>query len=273
VLFRSYRINPPEGFFGTANNRTVPKGHPLNMTSSWYHPDRAERIAQILGRKRDATMEDMIRMQHDHYSLMARKIQKLLFDPSIQGEIDAATAKWTPARKERVARVLELVSPSKFNCVMDKDSAGAAAMGAFMHEFTRTTFLDEVGPEGSLLWEAFVDVNMMSYPAPEDHLLVRKDSPFFDDVKTPERETRADMIARALDGAGALCADRMGSDPKSWKWGSIHTYHWKHDFTKKTRFFHGYFNRGPFPASGDVHTLDVTTFAWGQDFTRPVIKL
>ncbi len=261
-----YRINPPEGFFGTANNRTVPKGYPLHMTSSWYHPDRAERMAHILGKKKGATMEDMMKMQHDHFSPMAQKIQKLLFEPGMQGEIDAATKKWTRARKERVARALELISPSAFNCVMDKDSAGAAVAGAFMHEFTRATFLDELGPEGGLLWEAFIDVNMMSYPAPEDHLFVRKDSPFFDDVKTPERETRVDMIARALDSAIVLCADRMGSDSKKWKWGSLHTYHWKHDFTKKTRFFHGYFNRGPYPASGDVHTLNVTTFAWGQDF-------
>jgi acyl-homoserine-lactone acylase len=262
-----YRNNPPEGFFGTANNRTVPKGHPLNMTSSWYHPDRAERIAEILGRMKNATMDDMIRMQHEHFSPMARKIQRLLFDPATQGEIDAVTAKWTAAKKDRVARALELLSPARFNAHMDKDSAAAAVMGAFVHQFTRETFLDELGPEGALLWEAFVDLNMMSYGAPEDHLLVRKDSPFFDNVKTPERETRAHVIAESLGGAMELCASRMGADSKNWKWGTLHTYHWKHDFTKKTRFFHGYFNRGPYPASGDVHSLNVTTFAWGQDFS------
>lgn len=261
-----YRVNPPEGFFGTANNRTVAKDHPLRMTSSWYHPDRAERIAQLLGGMKNATMDDMIRMQHDHYSPMAKKTRDLLSDDVMRKGIAGAAAAMPASKKKLLDGALEMLAPGRFDAVMDKDSAAAALLGAFWHQFTRETFLDELGPDNGVAWEAFMDVNMMSYAAPEDHLLVRKDSPFFDDTATPGKEDRAAIVARSLVKAMELCADRMGSDPKRWTWGKIHTYHFKHDFTKKTRFFHDYLNRGPYQASGDVHSLNVTTFVWGQNF-------
>ena len=271
-----YRINPPEGFIGTANNRTVPKGYRLNMTSSWYHPDRADRISEILGKTRSAVMEDMIKMQFDHYSPMARKIQNLLFSKTMSEKIASVMKDWPSSKKRRAGEALELLNPARFDAVMDRDSASAALMGAFMHAFTREAFLDDLGPENGALWEAFLDINMMSYCAPEDHLLVRKESPFFDKTGTAAVETKADILAESLASASDICEKSMGTDRKGWKWGSMHTYHWKHDFTHKTRFFHGYFNRGPYPAGGDVHSLNVTTFVWGQDFNTwniPAMRL
>ena len=41
-------LDPAEGFIATANNRTVPRDFPHQLTSSWYHPDRRDRIAQVL---------------------------------------------------------------------------------------------------------------------------------------------------------------------------------------------------------------------------------
>ncbi len=258
-------INPPDGFIGTANNRTVKK-HSFSLTASWYHPDRAARIAEILSKASNVTFDDMIKMQYDTVSLMSRKIQKMLFDPPMRAAVEKAAAQYPNSDKARLAHAFEMLSPEKFNCVMNKDSASAALIGAFEHVFTRNTFLDELGPENGIFWQAFLDASMTSYGSPEDHLVVRRESPFFDNTSTSKKETKADIIAQSLVEAVKLCEEKMGRDSKNWKWGSIHTYHWKHDFTKKTRFFHGYFNRGPFPASGDVHTLNVTTFTWGENF-------
>ncbi len=260
-----HAMNPPEGFFGTANNRTV-KTHAFSLTASWYHPDRAVRIAEILSKATNVTFDDMIKMQYDDVSLMSRKIQKMLFNPAMREAVEKSASEFSDQNRARLARAFEMLAPENFNCVMDKESASAALVGAFEYEFTRHTFLDELGPENSIFWQAFLDVNMISYCSPEDHLVVRGKSIFFDDITTSKKETKADILARSLVAAVRLCEDRMGSDAKKWKWGILHTYHWKHDFTKKTRFFHDYFNRGPFPASGDVHTLNVTTFTWGENF-------
>ena len=70
-----------------------------------------------------------------------------------------------------------------------------------MHAGMTYSRLDELGGDKSLCWEAFLDVNMMSYPAPEDHLLYRPDSAFWDNTSTKEKESREDVIAEALQQA------------------------------------------------------------------------
>jgi len=260
-------LNPDAGFLATANNRTVAPDFPLNMTSSWYHPDRSERLHQVLKKMKKGNMEAMRALQFDHYSPMARKIQKLIFDSPVKEEILKAVAGLSSGSdRRRAARALKMLAPEKFDCVMKITSAPAALTGAFVHAVTRNIFLDELGPEKEYAWQSFLDLNMMSYGAVEDHLQARKYSPFWDDRVTKGRETRAQILARSLADAYRFCEKHLGSESRDWQWGKLHTYHWKHDITKETRFFHKYFNRGPYPAGGDCHSLNVGTFSWGENF-------
>ena len=264
-------INPAEGYIATANNRTVPRGYPYQLTSSWYNPERAERLREALGPMTRATTADMLKLQFDHRSLLAKKVQDMLFRGESSGRILKVIDGWTDSRGARAREALKFLSPKKFDAVMDKESSSAAVLGAFVHSVVRGTFLDELGPEEGIVWESFQDSSLVSYSAQQDHLLGREDSPFWDNVTTPERETKWDIIAAALDNAILLCEKRMGKDRGGWKWGSLHTYLWRHDFTKTLPFFHGYFNRGPYPASGDSHTLDVSEFSWGDNFDVVII--
>ena len=262
-----YSLNPAEGFIATANNRTVGRNAPHHLTSSWYGPERSDRIKELLGRLEGATYRDAMKMHADQYSLMAAKTQRLLFEGEPAAEIRAVIDSWADGdRKEMAKEALELLGPERFDCVMGAGSASAAVMGAFHHSFTRNVFLDELGPEGSLKWEIFLKDNFDSYAAPEDHLLVRSESPFFDDAGTPAVETKAEMMARSLADAYALCADRMGGNTERWKWGSLHTYTWRHPVSDVAPILRGIFNRGPFPAGGDMHTLNVTGYRWGGEF-------
>jgi acyl-homoserine-lactone acylase len=267
-----FTINPAEGFLATANHRTVEKNFPITLTSSWYNPDRGERLKDVLSKMNGAGAQDMFALQFDRYSTMAKKLQALLHDSAASPGIRRAVEDMKDGEaRARALDALAMVAPGAFDCVMDPGSANAAVMGALMHEATRSIFLDELGPDDAACWKAFADVNISSYSAPEDHLLFRPESPFWDDTRTAEREGRPEILARALAAAYALCAKRMGGDRADWKWGSLHTYYWRHDFTKSTMFFHDYLNRGPYPAGGDVHTVNVSAFFWGKDFDVIVI--
>ncbi len=266
-----HRENPPEGFLATANNRTVEKDYRPRISSSWYNPERDERIRQVIGPKRDATTEDMLRLQFDRLSLMAVKTQKLLFCGESGKKISAAIAGATKEKADDAREALEFLKPGRFNAVMERDSASAAVFGAFMHSVTRRIFLDELGPEGSISWEGFCDVSMMSYSAIQDHILGREDSPYWDDIKTPVRETKWQIIAGALHDAIVLCEKEMGNRRSSWRWGRLLTYHWEHDLGKGLPLLKHYFNRGPLPAGGDSHTVNVATPSWGNDFSVHVI--
>jgi len=261
--------NPPQGYLATANNRTVPKDYPIHITSSWAKPERAERLDEVLGSTKDATIGDMITLQSDQYSPLARKIQALFFEGPFAQELKDAMAGLKADDKGLALEALAFLKPGAFDGVLRAEprSVSPAVYGAFIHVMTKNTFLDELGPDESDTWKAFTDLNNYGYSAPEDHLLYRPDSPFWDDIRTAQKETRASIVAKSLADAMRYCEEKMGPERKRWQWGLLHTYHFKHDFSEAVPFFlKDDLNRGPFPAGGDCHTLNVAGFSWGKSF-------
>ena len=166
--------------------------------------------------------------------------------------------------KAKAGQALRIMSG--FDGDMNKESSPGALAGAFYHFFTRNTFLDELGPEEGPLWKSFLATNERSYAAPQDHLLVRFDSPFFDNIHTVIKEDRYDILALSLLQAYEFCEDKMGKEAASWKWSDIMKIHWIHDLSHDIPFSGYYFNRGPFEYAGDSHTVNVSVFNWGSSF-------
>jgi acyl-homoserine-lactone acylase len=269
--------NPSAGFIGTANHRTVPKNYPYILSSSWYWPERAERIVQMASATNQHTIKTMMDMQLDTYSLFVPKFKEVILKGVLAGEIIKEIGDWKDENKVAQARfVLEILQ--SFHGDMQPDSKEAALMGAFFHSVTKNIFLDELGPVDSKAWESFLLVNNESYNATCDHLLVRGDeSPFWDDIHTSGKETKAQMIARSLADAVAFLESTSGSQPDQWKWGALHTSTWETDTFKMAphlgfiermalKSLWSYFNRGPYPAGGDIFTLNVSMYMMGQDF-------
>ncbi|MCX8124307.1 MAG: penicillin acylase family protein [Spirochaetes bacterium] len=261
-----HKENPTEGFIATANHRTVDKNFPVNLSQSWYNDERAMRIVQVLSQHKTFTLEDMMKLQNDQYSLMAQHVQEILFNKEYNAYIMAALQELSPAQKQNALKALDMLSPQHFDCVMRVDSNSAALMGAVYHCFVHNTFLDELGPKESPLWEAFLQASMTSYSAFDDLLAYRHQSPFFDDVTTQKTETKWDVLAKTLADAYALCEDKMGSNKGKWQWGKLHAYWFKHEIAKEVGMLKGFLSRGPYPAGGDVHTVNVAMFTWGKNF-------
>jgi len=272
-----WSLNPSEGFIGTANNRTVPRDFPHILSSSWYWPERAERIAQMATSTNRHTYRSSMEMQLDTYSLLVPKLKKAVLSGDLFGAISQEIAGWKDARaREKALLAIEMLS--RFDGNMTVDSPDACIMSALLHCTTRNLFLDELGPEGSKAWDGSLVMNNISYNATCDHLLVRGDeSPLWDDVRTPGKETKAAIIARSFRDAYELLESRLGSEKSRWRWGDLHTYTWETEGSKMApymgtierialRSLWSYFNRGPFAAPGDHNTLNVAAFFMGQDF-------
>ena len=269
--------NPPAGFIGTANHRTVPKDYPYILSSSWYWPERAERIIQMASATDKHTTQTNMDMQLDTLSLFVPKLKEVILNGELAADIMKEIGSWKDEKKAAAAR-LALAMFKDFNGDMKADSKGAALMGAFLHCATKNIFLDELGPADSSAWKSFIIVNNESYNATCDHLLVRGDeSPFWDDINTPEKETKAQIIAHSLADAAAFLESTLGNDPGIWSWGALHTYTWETDtsqmaphfgFVERTalKSLWSYFNRGPYPASGDIFTLNVSNYMMGKEF-------
>jgi acyl-homoserine-lactone acylase len=223
------------------------------------------------------TAKTSMDMQLDTHSLFVTKLKAVLLSGKLAGDISSKINSWKDPEKRRKAQ-LALDMLWNFDGDMQTGSNGAALVGVLLDCATRNIFLDELGPKDSRAWKSFLVMNNDNYNATCDHLLIRGDeSPFWDDVKTSFKETKATIIAQSLFDAVSVLESRQGSDPAKWNWGALHTYVWETEaakaaphmgFMEKTamNLLWSYFNRGPYPAPGDIFTLNVSAYTMGRDF-------
>ena len=273
-MLHPYDQDPPQGWLGTANQRTVASGYAVQMSNSWYYPERAERIAQLAPARKHDT-QSMIDMQYDQTSPFVSKLQAMLAAPDMAPALQQAIARLPAGQQKQARAALERLL--QFDGKLSSSSADAALYAAFLQESTKQIFLDELGPADSPAWQAMVESADMSYSAQADHLTGRSDSPFWDDISTPEQEDKAAILARSLVAAQAFCEQRLGSDPRNWQWGKLHSYTWASDASQMAPFMssserasieaiRSYLDRGPYPAGGDHTTLNVSAYHWGKNF-------
>src|SRR5437588_7592309 len=75
-------LNPPQGYFATANNFLFPRDYPYReaMHFTGADPYRASRIAELLTSGRLFSVAEMMRLQNDNISIPARGLVPLLHD-------------------------------------------------------------------------------------------------------------------------------------------------------------------------------------------------
>ncbi len=270
-------INPAVGFIGTANHRTVPADFPHILSSSWYFPERGERIAERITSFDKHSLETCMDMQRDVYSRFVPRLQHALLEGDLYGEIAAQINAWeNPDRRQKAREAMAMLK--RLEGVMSADSTDAPIVGALLYTTTHNTFSDELGPCDSAAWKSFLSDARHSYCAVVDHLIVRGDeSPFWDDTATPAKETKAKILASSFADAIDLLENRLGKDREDWAWGNLHTYCFEIEAYKMAeelsfmqrllmRLASSYFNRGPFPAPGDHTTLNVSAYSIAGDF-------
>jgi penicillin amidase len=98
-------------------------------------------------------------------------------------------------------------------------------------------------------------------------LLKKGTSSWFDNVNTPQRETRDDIIRQSLEGALSDLKSLLGGELKEWRWGRLHKVEFGHVFGD-VAVLRSIFNVGPFQTPGSHSTV------WKGDFqlARPFVN-
>ncbi|KQT66764.1 MULTISPECIES: penicillin acylase family protein [unclassified Pseudomonas] len=254
-MLHPYDQDPAQGWLGTANQRVIPDGYGMQLSKSWAAPERGERLAEMAGSgKHDS--RSVIAMQYDQTTTFAAKLKKVFEAPGMKQPLKQAIDALPDAERSKAREAFTRLMA--FDGKLSPTSADAAIYELFLQESMKQIFLDELGPESSQAWKAFVANGDLSYAAQADHLLGREDSPFWDDLRTPQKEDKAVILARSLAAAITAGDSQLGGDHRAWQWGKLHSYAWKNS--------NGQTVRGPLAAGGDHTTLNNSAFAWGQDF-------
>jgi len=226
--------NPGSGAIMTANHKIVPKDYAHFLTSEWVLPYRAERIQQLLDATPKHTLQSFAKIQADTVSLQVREILPLL--------LKTRTA---DADAQKVLQQL-----GQWNGDMESPSAEPLIVSAWLRELGRLIYADELGDLFKGEWSHRADFiyNVLANTAGQ--------SRWCDDVRTPAKETCAELLPKALDLAMADLKRRYGDDRNQWRWGDAHFALSEHrPFGRQAQLAKFFDIRVPSP--GDTYTVNV----------------
>lgn len=237
-------LNPPAGFIATANNKMTSDDYPYQLCSGWFPGYRAKRITDLLTAGDRFTIEDMQDVQADTYSLPAEALRPYLLAIEPENDLQA----------EALAHV------EAWDLYLEMDCVGASIYETWYMFLVQNVVGDELGEElaGEYQQDIRKHVPMMV------NLMADADNAWFDDVNTPEVETRHDIVRRSLADAVNWLSGRYGGDPSKWRWGRLHTVTFMHTPFGQSgiAFLEHIFNSRTVPAPGGEFTVNMAQYRW-----------
>lgn len=222
-----HAINPPWGYVYSANNQ--PDTVAGVVYSGYYLPDdRGERIVSLLNAQDKWSVAQVKRMTLDNKSTGLSRIQSIMTQ-SVSGypELLPALKAWDGTFKKEDFRPL--------------------VYQHWVYEVMKQAMQDEMG---DTLWSAFKDCFI--YDKSIELLIAKEQTPWWDNVHTPQVESRSDIITASLDSTLSRLTQYWGEDHTQWKWGDAHQLTHPHALGTVLSFL----NLGPFPSDAGNEVLN-----------------
>ena len=198
--------NPRKGYVATANNQVEVPGYPYYITADYVGPSRIGRITELIEAKPKLELADLKRIQYDVKVLPAESWVPILI-------ADLEGAKEPLLQKAR--EVLLRWQREDYRATVD--SAGECLYRLFMDNFPDEVFDDDFpAPLAQNLNAAGM------YHWILERIIEDPKSKWFDDKRTKEVETRADMVRRTILKNMTYLSKQLGPDPAKWRWGELH---------------------------------------------------
>jgi penicillin G amidase len=224
-LPRTY--NPAEGWFATANNRTIPDDYKYRVGYEWatYRVERIRHVLEGLAAKgTKIRTEDAENLQNDVYSIPADQLIRMLPRHS-----DGAEARFLDMLKDWDR---ELRSPSV-----------PGALYEVWERHLRDALLAKI--TGNSIQDSDLRLNMQAA---------------MDYLKSLPAADQQQILLATLGDAGHELEAKQGTDPALWSWGGLHTMTFHHSLDQ-LRGGKGLFDLGPVARPGDGDTVDATASA------------
>ncbi len=244
-------FNPPSGMIVTANNKITGDDYPHFLGVESYPGWRARRIEEMLREKRRHNLRNMEQIQLDTASHYAAELAPIL----------AAHQSTDPYVNIGVNLL------RNWSHTMEKDSAAALVFHYTLLHLLEMTFGDKLGPAtkgflGGTLSPLFIISGFVHRAETRllEILRENEESRWYADAKTGRQRSRDELIGEALQQAVRRIRKEVNPTPRNWAWGRMHQIRYGHPMGS-VRILRGFFNRGPFPISGDGTTPNQTSFA------------
>lgn len=261
-----HRINPPQGYIVTANNRTVSDDYPLRLEIEPITGDRAQRIHELFLDESMRSGEEKIdipfiqRMHFDQVSPSARLVAHYL------GRLPLSQSAHSPETELHAA--VKLIK--EWDGTLSAESPAAAIYESFIRKMAGMMIhakLDEPKTKGKAKPTTSLAERVLGKgPVPVlaetslfgdrwlpwlTELLPDPDSHWFD---LGNGEKRDDVMQLALQATVIELKKMLGPDMNKWSWGKLHQLTFQHVLSAN-ELVASLFNVGPFPLGGDNTTV------------------
>ncbi len=229
--------DPPGGFVSSSNQVPYPPGYPYaGALGSFFDPGyRARRIAMLNESHPSVSLSDLKSFQQDTFDVAASA-----FVPLVLAAVAASGAVQIAAY-----HALQAWESGAGAYQATENSTAEAIWYTFSGFYLEDTFGDEyrAADAADLPQPQMNTLENLSLRDPTSH--------WFDNVSTPGRETRDDILRQAFSDTIADLSQRLGPDVATWTWGSVHSRTFAHLSGLAA------LSRGPYPSAGDDFTLNV----------------
>lgn len=274
-------LNPESGYLVTANNPVVGPEYPIPIGTHYTYGYRARRITDLLEADIDGiSMDDAALIQADVHDAAALEIipylrnldlVKAIEDDLKDREIKSKRPWDTKKRNKQTRRMKKELAALEeardlllqWDGTTDEQSAAGALYGHFWLALTEEAFRDQY-PENR--WPPGGQERISNAL---HYLLEEPGDDWWDDRTTPdERETRDEILFKALRNGRNELVKKQGKRIRRWEWGKEHTA----TFREATFGSSGIgpierlYNRGPFPLGGGGTHVNVASWRLKEPF-------
>lgn len=251
-------INPEKGWIANANNKLTTENYPYYIASFWEPASRIQRITSFLEADTLITLQDMKNLQNDFYSEFAATLTPMLLEViNNQNEYDFSV-------------IVSYLKNWDFN--YSRNSTAASIFDAFFLHFAKNTLQDEFGEAA---YRNFVEHELL--PVRTLTSLIQDSSAFFDNIHTPEIESRQHIILKSMQDAIYFLSDSLGSEPFEWRWEQLHTITFKPplfgmaaeapDASNALKMIvNNVLSKGPYPVVGHGMSVNNGQYSWQKPF-------
>jgi len=260
-------INPKRGWIANANNRVVSKNYPYYLATFWEPPSRITTITNFLESHKDFTVDDFKQLQNSSLSSNAKMITGNILPVLESDSEDSLIAEAIPYLKN-------------WDYKYEPSETAASIFDTFFMDLARNTLEDDMGKTA---YHDFIRLENLPVRTMNHLLMVDSTrtsdstwtlgSPLFDNINTPQIETRRDIILKSMRQAVTFLADSLGSKPYRWRWENLHTMTFEPQLLGPAAKEPGagntlklivknILNRGPYPVKGDGLTVNNGQFSW-----------
>ncbi|HYM19379.1 MAG TPA: penicillin acylase family protein [Candidatus Kapabacteria bacterium] len=251
--------DPPNGYIISANNpatayRSIPYGE------NWEPAERAERLVQLVTASKKIDVKGLTSIVRDvsspfEYSELRPSILRLY-----RGEHPDSAA------KKHIVMNTALDYLEHWDGVQDSLDISTTILNVYLTRLLVNTFWDELG-DG--LFNEFCYVNNVPVRTIA-RLLADPSNIWWDDVRSPQRETRDDIIRRSFEQTIEWLTKRFGSDVRRWNWGKLHSLTYKNPAGDAGHEVAALVNINSGPNPGSLTTVAQSSYSFWSPFIATV---